>query len=724
MAGAARSAYADMELLRCSLPILAPRATLAAGKLPDRGADDDGAGGRLKGNPEAISMGDSSIVVRHASRIIRAVRGEQRTAIAPHVAKSWNRCLTEYGMEPNGARATAVLEATQLRQRQQKLGELLGVARAEMESLYDQIAGSGYAVILADADATILSTITDPTLKREFRHAGLWHGALWDEPHEGTNGLGTCVAERRAVTIHRDEHFMGYNLAMSCSGAPIIDAYGGLLGVLDASSVNCNDTRVIQRHTMALVSMSANLIARCHFLREFPNAWILRFHSRPEFVGLLHEALVAVGGDGKVLAVNESALTQLGHPDRKGLIGASIDDVFQLQFAALDQRSTSAPQSIWPIRDVQHGRRFFALVRAPQSHGSATPRVAIEPPRSIVSSMPIEIGARRHVGADPRMQHNFNCAQQLFGKRVPILLQGATGTGKEAFARALHQASPWANRAFVAVNCGSIPESLIESELFGYTRGAFTDADRHGRPGKILQSSGGTLFLDEIGDMPLTLQTRLLRVIEEYEIVPLGGDTPVPVELHVISASHRDIRQMVQEGEFREDLYYRLNGTTLHLPLLKDRADRAELIEVLLHEENPTGDPVRIQPDALHALLNYYWPGNIRQLRNVLRTAAALCRDNVIRLPNLPQELLDAAGEEPRIEAPTNPFVAAGVSAAMPASASDACCRTPLDTAEHSTLLRELERNRWNITHTADSLGVSRNTLYRKIRKHQIPLAE
>jgi len=662
-------------------------------------------------------MGDSSIVVRHASRIIRAVRGEQRTSVAPHVAKSWNRCLTEYGIEPNGARATSVLEPSQLRERQQKLGELLGIARAEMESLYDQIAGSGYAVILADAEATILSTITDPTLKREFRQAGLWHGALWDEPHEGTNGLGTCVAERASVTIHRDEHFMGYNLSMSCSGAPIIDANGGLLGVLDASSVNCNDTRVIQRHTMALVNMSANLIARCHFLREFPHAWVLRFHSRPEFVGLLHEALVAVSGDGKILAVNESALTQLGHPDRKTVIGSPIEDVFQFAFATLDQRATTAPQTIWPIRDLQHGRRFFALVRGPQ-HQSAVSgtaqRTASESARNMPAT-PLAEGSRRHVGADPRMQHNFNCAQQLFGKRVPILLQGATGTGKEAFARAMHQMAPWANRAFVAVNCGSIPESLIESELFGYTRGAFTDADRHGRPGKILQSSGGTLFLDEIGDMPLTLQTRLLRVIEEYEIVPLGGDTPVPVELHVISASHRDIRQMVQEGEFREDLYYRLNGTTLHLPLLRDRADRAELIDVLLLEENQGGDPIRIQPDALHALLNYYWPGNIRQLRNVLRTAAALCRDGVIRLPNLPQELLDHAGNEPHAgeAVPSNA-----------ASVSDSCCRTPLDSAEHSTLLRELERNRWNITHTADALGVSRNTLYRKIRKHQIPLAE
>ena len=150
-------------------------------------------------------MGDSAMVVRHASRVIKSVRGEQRATVASHVAKSWNRCLTEYGMQPSGARATHVLEAAALRERQQRMGELLGVARAEMESLYDQISGSGYAVILADGDATILHTITDPTLKREFRHAGLWHGALWDERHEGTNGIGTCVAEHSSVTVHRDD---------------------------------------------------------------------------------------------------------------------------------------------------------------------------------------------------------------------------------------------------------------------------------------------------------------------------------------------------------------------------------------------------------------------------------------------------------------------------------------------------------------------------------------
>ena len=662
-------------------------------------------------------MGDSAIVVRHASRVVRAVRGEPHVSVAPHVARSWSRCLTEYGMEPGGARATQVLEATQLRERQQRMGELLGVARAEMESLYDQISGSGYAVILGDADATILHTIADPTLKREFRHAGLWLGALWDERHEGTNGLGTAVAERAPVTIHRDEHFMGYNVALSCSGAPILDVDGDVLGVLDASSANCNDTRLIQRHTMALVTMSANLISRFHFLREFQRGYVLRFHARPEFVGLLHEALIAVSAEGVVQAANESALVQLGHADRSRLVGQPIESVFQFTLPTLLQRAATEPRTIWPIRDSERGRRFYALIRVSQAAAGARSFVPGDrAPRSVVHGAANEQG-RRSVGSDPAMQHNLNCAQQLFGKRVPILLQGATGTGKEAFARVLHNGSAWAGKPFVAVNCGAIPESLIESELFGYTRGAFTDADRQGRPGKILQSSGGTLFLDEIGDMPLPLQTRLLRVIEEFEIVPLGGDQPISVDLHVISASHRDIRQMVQDGEFREDLYYRLAGTTLHLPLLRDRADRAELVEVLLREETQDGEVVRIQPDALHALLSYSWPGNIRQLRNVLRTAAALCSDDTIRLSNLPQELLDAS--VPRM-APA----AAAVEVVMGAADADACCRTPLDTAEHATLLRELERNRWNITHTADSLGVSRNTLYRKIRKHQIPLAE
>ena len=654
-------------------------------------------------------MSSAALTTNHANRVISLVQDRTRARqLAAHVTNSWSRCLNEYGIEPHRTRDTAVLEAIQLRERQQRFGELLGVAKAEMESLYDQIAGSGYAVILTDAEAAILHTITDPTLKREFRHAGLWHGALWDERHEGTNGMGTCIAEKRAVTVHRDEHFMGYNIGLCCAGAPIVDAQGELIAVLDTSSAHCGDAKLIHRHTMALVNMSARLISRCHFMREFPEARVLRFHSRPEFVGLLHEGLLAIGEDGIVLAANDAAIEQLGHSQRSTIVGRSIEAVFQFAFSALEHRAQNDAGTIWSIRDVERGRRFFAKLRpSTQSLRVASPVIATVP------GVPTRIESiERHVGADSRMRHNFHAAQQLFSRRVPILLQGATGTGKEAFAKALHRHSAWAAKPFVAVNCGAIPEPLIESELFGYTRGAFTDANREGRPGKILQSSGGTLFLDEIGDMPLTLQTRLLRVLEEREIVPLGGDSAHPVDLHVISASHHDIRQMSQSNEFRMDLYYRLNGTTLYLPTLHDREDKTELIQVLLREECVEGEPVHIRPDALRALLVYRWPGNIRELRNVLRTAAALCTDGVIRPSNLPQELLDETAEgENKIEPQL-------------ANAEAPNARAPLDSAERAALVRELERMRWNITHTADALGISRNTLYRKIRKHAIPLAD
>jgi transcriptional regulator of acetoin/glycerol metabolism len=404
------------------------------------------------------------------------------------------------------------------------------------------------------------------------------------------------------------------------------------------------------------------------------------------------------------------------------LIGQSIERFFQFDFGTLDQRSKFDPSTIWPVRDLAHGRRFFAVVRAPLRAGARALELASSDLARDKSEASSRERGQQHVVEDAQMRKNLAAGRQLFAKQVPILLQGATGTGKEAFAKALHRSGLWSDKAFVTVNCAAIPESLIESELFGYTRGAFTGAVKEGRIGKILQSNGGTLFLDEIGDMPLMLQTRLLRVIEEREVVPLGSDQPIPVNLHVVSATHRDIRQMIQNGEFREDLYYRLNGITLQLPLLRDRGDKAEMIRTLLKEENSGQDSIEIADDAFRKLLDYSWPGNIRQLRNALRTASALCRDGIIRSSNLPQEILD-------IDSRAMPPPAAGTSASGPSAGSSdlgpAAASLPsaaLREAECAALLRELERMRWNISRTARALGISRNTLYRKIHKHRIVL--
>jgi transcriptional regulator of acetoin/glycerol metabolism len=666
-------------------------------------------------------MTNLSLATSHASRILHVVQnGLQPAGIEPHVTRSWYRCLREYRIEPSAPRQNSVLNSQSLKELQQRMGELLPVARAEMESLYEQIAGSGFAVILSDTQGVVLTTITDPALQREFRHAGLTLGALWDERHEGTNGIGTCLAEGCPVTVHREEHFRGYNLSLSCSGAPILDPHGSIIAVLDASTANSSDSRLIQRHTMALVNMSAHLISRWNFLNEFSQSWILRFHSRPEFVGLLHEALIAMDGAGNIRAVNESALLQLGCSTRKAMVGEPIERFFQFDFATLERRAQFEPSTIWPVRDLAHGRRFFAIARGPLRPAGRTLELAAPIPAAESGEGAQRGRGQHHVGEDAQMRKNLTFGRQLFAKQVPILLQGATGTGKEAFAKALHHSGLWFDKAFVTVNCAAIPESLIESELFGYTRGAFTGAVKEGRVGKILQSNGGTLFLDEIGDMPLMLQTRLLRVLEEREVVPLGSDQALPVSLHVISATHRDIRRMIQDGEFREDLYYRLNGITLHLPLLRDRSDKADLIRTLLGEENTEQDAIEIAEDAFQKLLDYSWPGNIRQLRNALRTASALCRDGIIRLSNLPQEILHT---ETRATAP--PSVEGSVEGRVDAVAATLNLPSAaLRDAECAALLRELERMHWNISRTAQALGISRNTLYRKIHKHNIVLEQ
>jgi transcriptional regulator of acetoin/glycerol metabolism len=315
-------------------------------------------------------------------------------------------------------------------------------------------------------------------------------------------------------------------------------------------------------------------------------------------------------------------------------------------------------------------------------------------------------------GEDPQMLRNTRSAYRIADSNVSVLIQGPTGSGKEAFAHAMHLVSGRASRPFVAVNCAAIPETLIESELFGYKAGAFTGARKDGMRGKILQSSGGTLFLDEIGDMPLMLQTRLLRVLEEQEIVPLGSENAIKVNLHVLAASHRNLREMIARGTFRDDLYYRLNGITLELPALRDRVDKERVIHHALAAETGNGRPAAIERDALQRLLAYPWPGNIRELRNVIRTALAICEGGVVRRIDLPREIREA-------EAYQNGAYGIRTSSASAAPES----ANPLQAAERAALLNVIENCHGNMTRVAMQLGMSRNTLYRRIKRHGIPLA-
>lgn len=301
---------------------------------------------------------------------------------------------------------------------------------------------------------------------------------------------------------------------------------------------------------------------------------------------------------------------------------------------------------------------------------------------------------------DTKMKKNIKCSKKLLHKDVPFLLLGETGTGKDVFARALHDAGDRANNAFVAVNCASLPETLIESELFGYVPGAFTGASRQGSRGKIAQADGGTLFLDEIGDMPSHLQARLLRVLEEREVIPLGSENPIKVDIRLISATHQNIEKKIVRGEFREDLYYRINGIKLTIPSLRDRGDKRNIILHLVEVESKDKYNTKIDDLALDVLCAYAWPGNIRQLRSVLRILVCLCDSRIIKLNDIPDEILCAVMESRSSE--TN----------QP--------KTSLDIAEREVLIRELESVYWNVSRAAAKLRISRNTLYGKMKRLHI----
>ncbi|MDH0749101.1 sigma-54-dependent Fis family transcriptional regulator [Pseudomonas sp. GD03842] len=631
----------------------------------------------------------SNHLTRHAQQVLTVTQGKANHRYGPgadpSIARSWTRCLEDYHLDPAQPMAPTVLEHARVLESRQRLRQVLSIAGSEMNSLHRQLSG-GHAVLLTDDRGVILNCVTEPGERRIFERAGLWLGADWSESREGTNGIGTCLVERQSVTIHRDEHFRGRHTGLTCSASPVFDPHGELLAVLDVSSARHDVSRQSQFHTMALVNLSAKMIENSYFLRHFEDQWLLRFHLQAGSVGLFSEGLLAFDGDGRVMALNQSALNLLSVGPVE-LVGQPVEALFECSLDELLSRASPTAAAGWPLR-TRDGRGFFAVLR-----GQTRSVLKVMPPKSVgrcgepptPSSVCLE---------DPVLRSALRRALKVFERDIPLLINGETGSGKEAFAKAVHQASQRAGKPFVALNCAAIPESLIESELFGYRGGSFTGARKEGMSGKLQQADGGTLFLDEIGDMPVALQTRLLRVLEDRLVVPIGGE-PQPIDVRIISATHRNLLERVEGGTFREDLFYRLSGLEVALPSLRERSDKSQLLDFLLKEESG-GHPVTIDPEARQALLDFSWPGNVRQMRNVLRTLAALCEDERIELSDLPSAVLQRSPPRP--------------------TEAD----SPLECAERAALIRALEARRWHMTHAAEALGVSRNTLYRKLRKHGI----
>jgi transcriptional regulator of acetoin/glycerol metabolism len=639
--------------------------------------------------------------------------GRETGWLTPSIQKSHERSET-FGLNTHTRPDYDVLPKAELDLRLEQSRVLCAHATPVMETLHEQIVNTQSMIVLTDSAGLILHSIGDDDFLQRAEKVALRPGANWAEDRQGTNAIGTAITERSPVVVHGEQHYLAANRFLTCSSVPIMDPYGDLIGVLDVTG----DHRSYHQHTMALARMSVQMIENHLFSSTFRDTLQIAFHGRPEFLGTLMEGIAAFTCDGRFLSANRSAQFQLGMP-LAALRAHTLASLFGLTSPQLiDRLRTSRGRHV--SLDLHNGAVVCANVefRRPTLADNGWPQSSSSESKPQARPVAAQACTSRLTSldtGDPQVSAVIAKVRKVIGKDIPILITGETGTGKELLAQAIHNDSPRAGRPFVAVNCASIPETLIESELFGYEEGAFTGARRKGALGKLLQANGGTLFLDEIGDMPYPLQVRLLRVLQERLVNPLGSVKSIPVDVAIICATHRDLREMIAQNQFREDLYYRLNGLVVKLPPLRERTDLATVIRRMLESEpldTATRAPLSVSHDVMALFEQCTWPGNFRQLGNLLRTAAAMVDDDgEIRREHLPDDFFDDLRRGAQSPA----------SAAAPASALDALPSrhaapvARLQEVAVCAIAEAVARHNGNVSAAARELGISRNTVYRKM---------
>lgn len=627
-----------------------------------------------------------------------------------YIESSWQRCKEKYKIAPQRPIELCALTEQEIQEKREPLEQLLGNSQGIIEKIRRVARQSGYSVLIGNAEGVTVKAFTDSDHGSALHSKGIRQGTLWQEAIAGTNGLGTCLEEKRPITVDASEHY-GTNLqCFSCSAAPLIGADGAIIGALDMSTF-ATGNRLGQALALNFVTETANEIEATIFRDAYRNQHVINL------AGAIHTntALVAFNENGTVVAATTPALMELNCRQRYDLVGKNVEEAFQIGWNELFR---SAPLN----HRFQFNGNNYQLHLALHLPESKWPQVNPRQPlpttptsTTTVTFPPIASRSEQHqplfeaAGEDPALLQQAKRCIRIVDRGVITLIQGETGTGKEVWAKALHDSSARKDKPFVAVNCAAIPETLIESELFGYGAGTFTGGLKSGKKGKIEASNGGTLFLDEIGDMPAELQARLLRVLAEKEIIPLGEVEPIPIDINVICATHRDLEHYVSQGDFREDLYYRISVFKVALPALRERQDKRHLTRKVLDQlrlELGDTETIGLSAQAEQALLNYSWPGNIRQLKNVLHCAACMREGQEIRTTDLPEEVHQSP--IPGLSAFTSPT-------SSQIEASPVC-------PEKQELIAALESNRWNVSRAAKALGVSRSTLHRKIKMHGLLL--
>ena len=633
-------------------------------------------------------------------------------AVRPEILQSWQRCYNAR-VDPYDGTSHLSLKQHELEQLRAKNIELMEVAWHFMVRLYEFVAGSGFVVFLSDERGFIMESVGDYDILDDAAKVNLMTGTGWMEEEVGTNGIGTALKLKKPVQVSGQEHYCEMLHPWTCSAAPIFNDDGQVIGALQMSG----PSRAVHLHTLGMVVAAVEAIRDQIRVKQQNQVLTILNSSLQNIFHTMSDGAIMVDHQGIIKQINPVGEQILGHD----LIGRSIEYLFGKTAKTNGILESGRTYTDVEVRVDTPQNYFHCLVTGipiKDEKGEVTGAVIFFNPINKVKRL-INRFSGAHatfhfediIGESPKLKEAIQVASQAALNESNVLIVGESGTGKELFAQSIHNYGPYQRGPFVALNCAAIPRELIASELFGYSEGAFTGAKRGGRPGKFEMASGGTLFLDEIGDMPLDQQVTLLRVLQEREITRIGGDQVIPVDARVICASNKNLKDEVRKGNFREDLYYRLNVILVSVPPLRERkADIDILFNYLLKKitEKLHTHIDTVQSGIIECLQNYSWPGNVRELENVVEKIVNNATGAVLSIEHLPPEIArmeslpQYSEPQPSLSLPQG---SRGMTALL---------------AERNTIVELLARHNGNISSIAREMGVSRNTVYRKMEFYNI----
>ncbi|MFI8495724.1 sigma-54-dependent Fis family transcriptional regulator [Peribacillus butanolivorans] len=575
------------------------------------------------------------------------------------IVQSWKRCHN-FGLSSTGPINDLLLTGKELKEVIKENEYMIKKTTSILEKLYPTIHSSGLVTVIVDRNGTIIHKVGKWDIEESLDYMSI--GSNWSEKIKGTNAIGLAIYEKKPIITHAEHHFYVKNHFLTCAASPIYSPTGEFIGAINISARK----ELYHPFTISLVSIVAEAVQNRLLLEHKNHEKLLALKEIELTANLYTSPLLTLDHEKRIIRANQTARHFLG------------DDCIGKEFQA------NQGYSINVISDGSN-KAFRSVVSLHKTSKKNSQGINLYTTSDIIGSCEKIVRVRKIVN-------------KAASSDYPLIIYGESGTGKELIAQSLHTAGPRKMKPFIALNCSAIPESLIESELFGYERGAFTGANREGAPGKFEAADGGTILLDEIGDMPLRAQSTLLRVLQEKTVTRIGGDKIRPIDMRVIASTNKNLHEEVQEGRFREDLYYRLKGIFITLPPLRNRTDIIELAEHLITKlDNPS---VRLSEEAKQKLIAYHWPGNIRELNSILIQASFFAEGNEIK-----GEDIQFVDEYERQK-----------------NRKDSEVKTPLslNNAEKDAIIKALHSVEWNISKAANILKISRNTLYLKIKKYNL----